>query len=403
MGAYLLSELFRNINSTIGPVLQQEFALDAATLGLMTSLFLFAVAGSQIFTGILLDRLGARRTVAMLLIIAAIGAMLFAAGNFTTLLVGRLLIGIGMSGCWTAAFKVNADWWPKDRLALANGAIIGLAGLGSLAATLPTRLLLDIMPWNDLFVWLAALTVGMAVILFTLVPENREKTNTASADRFNLLTELQGFGLIMKNPVIIAFAPMSIIRQGAWLSYQGLWAGIWLRDVTGLAPTPVATSLLFLAICIVIGNLCLGLVADILIRLRVSLFRSMFLACCLYILAQILIIFLPASAATGLWMLFGFFLAGPIFAYALISQAVPATHSGRAVSLLNLFATLAGFLMQYGVGAVVNQWVAIDGIYPATAHITALVAVICVQLAALVWWLLRRGPLNQAVRDMGSA
>jgi len=59
--------------------------------------------------------------------------------------------------------------------------------------------------------------------------------------------------------------------------------------------------------------------------------------------------------------------------------------------------------MQYGIGAVVNQWVAIDGIYPATAHITALVAVICVQLAALVWWLTRREPLNQAVRDMGSA
>ena len=65
MGAYLLSELFRNINSTIGPVLQQEFALEAATLGLMTSLFLFAVARSKLFTGILLDRLGVRRTVAM--------------------------------------------------------------------------------------------------------------------------------------------------------------------------------------------------------------------------------------------------------------------------------------------------------------------------------------------------
>ena len=87
MGAYLLSELFRNINSTIGPVLQQEFALDAATLGLMTSLFPFAVAGSQLFTGILLDRLGARRKVAMLLIIASIGGLLFAAGTFTTLLL----------------------------------------------------------------------------------------------------------------------------------------------------------------------------------------------------------------------------------------------------------------------------------------------------------------------------
>ena len=61
----------------------------------------------------------------------------------------------------------------------------------------------------------------MAVILFALVPENREKTSTASADKFNLFTELQGFGLIMKNLVFIAIAPVSIMCQRAWLSYQG--------------------------------------------------------------------------------------------------------------------------------------------------------------------------------------
>ena len=90
MGAYLLSELFRNINSTIGPLLQQEFALDAATLDLMTSLFLFAVAGSQIFTGILLDRLGARRTVAMLLIIASIGGPAVCRRNFYNFACGTI-------------------------------------------------------------------------------------------------------------------------------------------------------------------------------------------------------------------------------------------------------------------------------------------------------------------------
>ena len=125
MVAYLLSELYRNINAIVGPIVQAELGLSIAYLGWMTSVFLAAVAGAQVFTGIWLDRYGARRTVAGLLLVGALGAVLFASGKPNLLLLGRFLIGVGMAGCWTAAFKVNAQWWRPERLALANGMIIG--------------------------------------------------------------------------------------------------------------------------------------------------------------------------------------------------------------------------------------------------------------------------------------
>lgn len=49
MVAYLLSELYRNVNGFVGPVVREEFNLSAEYLGLMTSVFLMAVAGAQVF------------------------------------------------------------------------------------------------------------------------------------------------------------------------------------------------------------------------------------------------------------------------------------------------------------------------------------------------------------------
>ena len=52
MATYLLSELFRNINAVVGPVIRRELGFGVGYLGILTSVFLFAVVGVQIFTGV---------------------------------------------------------------------------------------------------------------------------------------------------------------------------------------------------------------------------------------------------------------------------------------------------------------------------------------------------------------
>jgi MFS family permease len=97
--AYFLSYLYRSVNAVIAPDLVSDFALSAAELGLLTSAYFLTFAAFQLPLGLLLDRFGPRRTDAALLLIAALGGMVFAlAHGLPLLILGRALIGLGVSG-----------------------------------------------------------------------------------------------------------------------------------------------------------------------------------------------------------------------------------------------------------------------------------------------------------------
>src|SRR5215813_4636236 len=110
---YLISYLFRVVNSVIAPDLIAELHLDESGLGLITSTYLYAFTLFQLPLGLLLDRYGPRRVHALLLFIAGIGSLLFAmSGGVTSLALCRAVIGLGLSGGLMAAFKANALWLP---------------------------------------------------------------------------------------------------------------------------------------------------------------------------------------------------------------------------------------------------------------------------------------------------
>ena len=114
---YFLSYVYRTVNAVIAPDLVADAGLAPAALGLLTSAYFLAFAAFQIPLGVLLDRFGSRRVEAVLLVIAAAGAIVFAlAEGVTGLIVGRALIGLGVSACLMAAFKAFSTWLPPERL-----------------------------------------------------------------------------------------------------------------------------------------------------------------------------------------------------------------------------------------------------------------------------------------------
>jgi MFS family permease len=149
---YYLSCLFRTITSLISGPLMSEFALDAADIGLLASVYFLFFAAAQLPLGVLLDRFGPRRVEGVLLVIAAGGATLFGtATGFGELLVARAMIGLGVAGALMAGLKAIVIWFPKERVALANGYMIMLGSLGAVTATAPAEWLLDWVGWRGLF------------------------------------------------------------------------------------------------------------------------------------------------------------------------------------------------------------------------------------------------------------
>jgi hypothetical protein len=169
---YFLSYLFRAVNAVVGPNLAADLGLSAAELGLLTAAYLLAFALFQLPLGVLLDRFGPRRVQAALLACAAAGSLLFALGqDILTLTFARALIGLGFAGGLMSGFKAVVLWVPEPRRALANAAIMSFGALGILVATVPTELAVQVVGWRAVFVGLAAITFGVATLIFIAVPE----------------------------------------------------------------------------------------------------------------------------------------------------------------------------------------------------------------------------------------
>jgi MFS family permease len=169
---YYLSFLFRTINATIGGPLISEFGFGADDIGLLTSVYLLTLAAAQIPIGVLLDRHGPRQIQSVLLLAAAAGAALFAiSDNFLLLLLGRALIGLGISAALVAGLKAIVLWFPNNRAPLLNGAMIMLAGLGAVTATLPAEYLLGSVGWRGLFQLLAIASLACALTIFVVGPD----------------------------------------------------------------------------------------------------------------------------------------------------------------------------------------------------------------------------------------
>ena len=157
---YFLSYLLRNVNAVIAPELTRELGLSAADLGLLTAAYLLTFSAFQLPLGILLDRYGPRRVEAVLLLIAAAGSAWFAMGtSLVELTLARAAIGLGVCACLMAAFKAFSVWFPIERLASLNAAVMVAGGLGALTATTPLAWAVPMLGRRGLFLVLAALAV----------------------------------------------------------------------------------------------------------------------------------------------------------------------------------------------------------------------------------------------------
>ncbi|MEQ1652012.1 MAG: MFS transporter, partial [Hyphomicrobium sp.] len=165
----------RSSLGVLAPFLKTDMALTPEMLSTIASSFFFAYALMQLPTGMLLDRLGPRRTLGGMLLFTTVGAAIFAAAtNAEMLILGRVLMGIGCAGTFTGAFYVLNMWLPPERLVTQIGAVNSFSALGTLCAATPLALLIMLMGWRQSYwaftAFVALLTVAMLVFMRDTAP-----------------------------------------------------------------------------------------------------------------------------------------------------------------------------------------------------------------------------------------
>ncbi len=381
---HFLSYLYRTINAVLGPQLVGSLHVSAADLGLLTSSYFLAFAAMQLPVGMLLDRFGPRRVQAVLLSVAALGALLFArAQSREMLFAARALIGLGVAGSLMSAMKAVAAWVPAQRLPAMNGYLLAVGGLGAMASTAPVEAALHLTDWRGVFLGLAALTALAAAAIFFVVPDAERP---ASADSWR--AQLGAVGELYRNRTFLGIAAATLVAHAAYMSVQGLWIGNWLHDVVGL-PDAVLARYLFLGTgAMVAGSMLIGNLTQALSRRGIRPIAVAGAGIVLFMATQGAMAAGLSAAALPIALLLPFFGTATTLNYSIVAQSVPARLVGRATTSLNLLVFLAAFAVQWGIGALIGRYApGPGGAYPAPAYRLAFGVLLALQVPGVLIWL----------------
>jgi MFS family permease len=380
---YFLSYLFRVVNAVAGRVILVDVDVGIGDLGLLTSVYFLTFAAVQLPLGVALDRYGPRRVQATLLLVAAIGAVVFAtAGGLWTLVLGRGLIGIGVAGSLMAAFKAYSMTVPNERLPLVNGIHMAAGGLGALAGGMPAELVVDAIGWRELFFILAGLSVVAAGLVAVLGPRWQPVATTETAT-----DQIRAVGRILRDPVFLRVAAFCVPSQATALAVQGLWAGPWLRNVQGLDTTTAAIVLSAMAAAMTCGFLAFGALSTRLAARGIPTLNVAIAGMIAFMVVQAGLVLLPANAGIGVWLAYSFVANSGILVFPALGAFFPATMGGRVNTALNFLVFTASFTIQWLIGVAVERWS--DPLGLKGAFDTAFAILLALQVAGLVILLMK--------------
>ena len=381
---YFLSYLFRSVNAVIAPNLQQDLGVGAADLGVLTAAFFVTFAAAQLPIGILLDRFGPPKVQAGLLLIAALGSIAFAiAPNLPLLTLARALLGFGLAAGLMSAMKAIAIWLPRERWAVANGVFLTAGGLGALSATLPVEWSLQYMNWQSLFWLLAAFAAASALVIYFVVPDNVDVPHSDNS----LRTQLRDCRDFITDAHFWKIAPLGILAMGSASAIQTLWCGPFLRDVGGLNQASAAQIQFIMAIALTVGFTLTGIVADRLLKLGISLSQTMVWSTWGYVICLAVMSSGWGATSLWLWIAFGLLQMTTVLAYPILTAQFPVAKSGRVNALLNAVFFGSIFIIQAGMGWIIEIWPKdAAGHYPLAAYQWAFGSFTVLLALTLVWY-----------------
>lgn len=386
---YFLSYGLRSINAVIAPELTNELGVSANGLGLLTSAYFLGFGLFQLPLGMLLDHFGPRRVESVLLLVAALGCGVFAAGHdLSTLALGRAMIGLGVSACLMASFKAFSQWFPIERMPSLTATIMVAGGLGALSVSTPVEMVLPYLGWRGVFVAMALLLVFSAGFLM-MVPDKTERASSVS-----LVDQLRALRFVYGHRVFWRFAPQASLSVGGFMALQGLWAVPWLMTVSQMSRTAAAAVLFNMAVAMLAGFFFVALCSGWLMRVGVGSMELLRAGMGIFVLAHLAVV-MDLLEPAWIWPVLGFAFSLSNIAYPLLTAAFPVELAGRVNTALNLLAFVGAFVMQWGIGAMVDL-LSRSGLPMDQAFRATLGGLLVLQVLAYAWFLL---PIKASARE----
>jgi MFS family permease len=232
-GAHALHDGFTDLVYVMLPVWQAEFGLGYAALGLLRTLFSGTLAALQIPSGMLAQRLGSPRVLALGTALVGVGYLVAGASSGLALLALALALGgAGASTQHPIGSSLIAQAFAGPRSLKALGAYNFAGDIGKMAVPAAASLLLVVLPWRETLSLLGGAALLTALAIFTLAPRlaaeaaarpgKADAPGAAETDRVAFAT-LLAVGMLdsAARMAFLTFLPFVLTAKGASLPAIG--------------------------------------------------------------------------------------------------------------------------------------------------------------------------------------
>lgn len=356
-----LSQFYRVSNSVIAPELSRDLGLTATHLGWAGAVFFLALLVMQIPVGLMFDRIGARRTVSGLSILAVAGAVLLArADSPGSHLLARAIVGIGCAASFMAAVFLVSRWFPPARLSQALSWVFAASNVGTLMAATPLAWASATIGWRNGFLVLGAVTAAAAALFYLLVRDVPPGMPQPGHAKETPRAVLRGLLEVWKTPGLVPVLAMHTFAYAVMLTVLGVWAGPYLHAVHGLDSISRGHVMLGMGLAQIIGILCYGPL-DRLLGSRKMVVVLGVLATTLVLVGLAVLTHPPLWLAVTLLVALTFFAAYGIVIVAQGRSLFPAHLAGRGVTTVNMAQVLGCMALPAASGYVVASLSGPDG------------------------------------------
>ena len=148
----------RSALAIMWPEISKELGMSKEDYAAIAVFFTIAYAVSQSLSGRLYDQIGTRLGFVVSIVVWSIAAALHGfARSVSAFVAFRVLLGLGEAGNWPGAVKSNAEWFPIQERAFAQGIFNSGASIGSIISPILIAGLYLQIGWQLTFILLGAL------------------------------------------------------------------------------------------------------------------------------------------------------------------------------------------------------------------------------------------------------
>lgn len=333
----------------------KDLSLSMAQVGFVGTIYTFVFAITQLVSGSVLDKLGARWVLPLACLVVALGAFFFANATGAKMLVfANVLAAIGASFGFIGAGFTGGQWFSPLKYGFMFALVQFVASSAAVISQRIFGIMIEQVEWHVLINGMGIIGIGIAIIMFLFL---RDPEKGQAAYKWPGLREFFNEVLdLLSNVITIRDTWVNALIGGATMGTMLGLGVIWgprLLVAGGMeqGESYIVSSLAWAGLAI--GAPLFSWISD---KLK-SRVKPIMVACILQLVAIVLILSNPSVdilTASILFFLFGLMAGASMLPFTIAAELVSPNLIGTSAALVNATQFIIGGIMMAVPGRVLD-------------------------------------------------